>query len=55
MIRIFALFAAVGALASCAQYREPQANCFAFRASHGQAEPECIFTPLQAPEDGIDI
>ncbi|MBY6120419.1 hypothetical protein KUV64_14895 [Mameliella alba] len=54
MIRIALLFAMLCALASCAQYREPEANCFAFRASHGQADPECTFTPLQTPEDGVD-
>ncbi|WP_174147561.1 hypothetical protein [Leisingera sp. ANG59] len=55
MIRILALFVAFGALASCAQYREPQANCFAFRASFDEAEPDCVFTPIGNPEDGIDV
>ena len=55
MIRILALFAAFGALASCAQYREPQANCFAFRAALDQAEPDCIFTPLGNPDNGVEV
>ena len=33
MTRILLLLAAFGALASCAQYQEPQANCFTFLAS----------------------
>jgi len=28
MTRILLFFSALGALASCAQYQEPQANCF---------------------------
>ena len=55
MIRILALFAAVGALASCAQYREPQANCFAFRASLDEADPDCVFTPIGNPDNGVDV
>lgn len=55
MIRILALFAAVGALASCGQYREPQANCFAFRASLDEAEPDCVFTPIGNPQDGVEV
>ena len=30
MTRILILIAALGVLASCAQYQEPQANCFTF-------------------------
>ena len=55
MIRILLLFAALGALASCAQYQEPKANCFAFRASLAAPEPDCIFTPLGAPEGGVEV
>ncbi|APX26148.1 MULTISPECIES: hypothetical protein [Salipiger] len=55
MIRILALFAAFGALASCAHYREPQANCFAFRASLDEAEPDCVFIPIGNPEDGVEV
>lgn len=49
MIRPLILFAALGLLASCAQYQEPQANCFTFRAAVAPAEPvtpDCIFTPM---------
>ena len=55
MIRTLALIATIGALASCADYGEPQANCFAFRASVAAAEPDCIFTPVGTPEDGVDV
>lgn len=55
MIRILALFAAFGALASCAQFREPQANCFAFRASLNEVESDCVFTPLGNPEEGVEV
>jgi hypothetical protein len=55
MIRILVLFALLGALASCAQHREPQANCFAFRASLNEVEPDCVFTPLGQPEDGVEV
>lgn len=46
------------ALASCAEYQEPQANCFSFLASLNMAEtpvPDCTFAPLGRPEDGIDV
>ena len=33
MIRILFLLAALGVLASCTQYQEPQVNCFTFLAS----------------------
>ena len=49
------LLAALGALASCAQYQEPQANCFTFLASTAPTAPDCIFTPLGAPERDIEI
>ena len=55
MIRTLALLAAIGALSSCADYREPKANCFAFRASLDAAEPDCIFTPVSNSEDGVDV
>ncbi len=55
MIRIALLFAMLSALASCAQYREPEANCFAFRAALDQDGPDCIFMPLESPEDGVDV
>ena len=47
--------AALGALASCAQYQEPQANCFTFLASTTAISPDCTFTPLGAPEGGIEV
>ncbi|WP_190325674.1 hypothetical protein [Salipiger aestuarii] len=58
MIRILLSLAALGLLASCAQYREPQANCFSFLASTGAAgatTPDCTFVPLGAAEGGIDV
>ncbi|MCT4575735.1 hypothetical protein [Donghicola sp.] len=55
MIRFLIFLAVFGALASCAQYQEPEANCFAFRASATPGEPDCIFTPLGAPEDGVEV
>lgn len=58
MIRILLSLAAFGLLASCAQYREPQANCFSFLASTGAAgatTPDCTFVPLGAAEGGIDV
>lgn len=57
MIRILLSLAALGLLASCAQYREPQANCFSFLASTsaGATTPDCTFVPLGAAEGGIDV
>ena len=58
MIRILLSLAALGLLASCAQYREPRANCFSFLAATGATgatEPDCHFAPLGAPEGGIDV
>ena len=58
MIRILLSLAALGLLASCAQYREPQANCFSFLASTGAAgatTPDCTFVPLGAAEGAIDV
>jgi hypothetical protein len=58
MIRILLSVAALGLLASCAQYREPQANCFSFLAqtsSAGATAPDCTFVPLGAAEGGIDV
>ncbi|WP_111734100.1 hypothetical protein [Roseovarius amoyensis] len=49
------LLAALGALASCTQYREPQANCFTFLASTAPVAPDCDFTPLGAPEGDIEV
>lgn len=58
MIRILLSLAALGLLASCAQYREPRANCFSFLAqtsAAGAPAPDCTFVPLGAPEGGVDI
>lgn len=52
MIRIFLSLAALGLLASCAQYREPRANCFSFLAA---TAPDCTFVPLGAAEGAIDV
>lgn len=55
MIRILLLLTALGALASCAQYQEPQANCFTFLASTTPIEPDCTFTPLGTPDRNIEV
>ena len=55
MTRILLFFSALGALASCAQYQEPQANCFTFLASTAPVAPDCTFTPLGAPEVEIEV
>ena len=55
MIRILLFFAALGALASCAQYQEPQANCFTLLASTAPVAPDCSFTPLGAPVGDIEV
>jgi len=55
MIRIFLTVAALGALASCAQYQEPQANCFTFLASTAPVAPDCTFTPIGASEGDIEV
>ncbi len=55
MTRILFLLAALGALASCTQYQEPQANCFTFLASTAAISPDCTFTPLGTPEGDIEV
>ena len=55
MTRILLLLAAFGTLASCAQYQEPQANCFTFLASTAPVAPDCTFTPLDAPEGDVEV
>jgi hypothetical protein len=55
MTRILLFLAALGALASCAQYQEPQANCFTFLASTAPTAPDCSFTPLGGPEGDIEV
>ncbi|GKY90031.1 MULTISPECIES: hypothetical protein [Roseobacteraceae] len=55
MTRILFLLAALGALASCTQYQEPQANCFTFLASTAPIASDCSFTPIGAPERDIEV
>jgi hypothetical protein len=55
MIRILLAVTSLGALASCAQYQEPQANCFTFLASTAPVAPDCSFTPLGAAEGDIEV
>ena len=55
MIRILIALAALGALASCTQYREPQANCFSFLASTAATAQDCYFAPLGAPEGDVEV
>ena len=49
------LLAALSAVASCAQYQEPQANCFTFLASTAPVAPDCTFTPLDTLVGDIDV
>ena len=55
MTRILLFLTALGALASCARYQEPQANCFTFLASTAPVAPDCTFTPLGAPEGDVEV
>lgn len=55
MTRILILLTGIGVLASCAQYQEPQANCFAFRAAVAPVATDCIFTPMNVPEGDIAV
>ena len=55
MIRILLAVTSLGALASCAQYQEPRANCFTFLASTAPVAPDCSFTPLGAAEGDIEV
>lgn len=55
MTRTLLILTLLSTLASCAEYREPQANCFAFRAAVAPADDDCIFTPLGAPEGDIAV
>ncbi len=50
MKRMILILVATGALSACAQYREPQANCFGF-LPFGQAALDCDFAPLGGPEN----
>ncbi|MEQ8496619.1 MAG: hypothetical protein RLW42_20580 [Gammaproteobacteria bacterium] len=55
MTRNLVLLAALSALASCAQYQEPQTNCFTFQASTAAVAPGCSFTPLGALEGEVEV
>lgn len=55
MKRTLTLLAALGVLASCAQYQEPQASCFTFLAAVAPVAPDCIFTPMNGSEGDIAI
>ena len=55
MTRIFVLLAGLSVLASCAQYQEPQANCFSFLAAVAPVEPDCNFTPMGDVEGDIEV
>ena len=55
MTRILVLLAGLSVLASCAEYREPQANCFSFLAAVVPVEPDCQFTPLGDVEGDIEV
>ena len=50
MKRMILILVAIGALSACAQYREPQANCFGFLQG-GPVSLECDFAPLGGPEN----
>ena len=55
MTRILILIATLGSLASCTQYREPQANCFTFLAAVAPVDPDCAFTPIGAPGGDFEV
>lgn len=55
MTRTLILFTVLGMLASCAQYQEPQANCFTFLAAAAPVAPDCIFTPMNGSEGDVAV
>jgi|TARA_R110002124_G_scaffold213296_1_gene379423 hypothetical protein len=55
MTRPLILIAALGMLTSCAQYQEPQANCFTFLAAVAPVDPDCTFTPIDVSEGDIEV
>ncbi|PYG27346.1 hypothetical protein [Pelagimonas varians] len=55
MTRTLVALAVLGFLASCAQYQEPQANCFTFLAAVAPVDPNCNFTPLGTLEGDIAV
>ena len=54
MTRPLILIGALGVLASCTQYQEPQANCFTFLAAVAPVGPDCLFTPIDGSEGDIE-
>ena len=48
-MKILTLVLLLCAVAACSEYREPQANCFAF-VSQGPAPLECDFGALGGPD-----
>ena len=55
MTRPLILICALGMLASCAQYQEPQANCFTFLAAVAPVAPDCTFTPINGSEEDVAV
>lgn len=55
MTKLLILICALSVLASCAQYQEPQANCFTFLAAVAPVESDCIFTPVNGLEGDIEV
>ncbi len=55
MTRTLLVLAVFGVLASCAQYQEPQANCFTFLAAVAPVDPDCNFTPFGTSEGDIEV
>jgi hypothetical protein len=53
MTRILVFIVALGALASCAQYREPRANCFSL-VTRGPALHDCDFEPFGGGPESMD-
>ena len=53
MIRFLVLLLVLGSLASCEQYREPQANCFNL-VSRGPTSLDCDFEALDGAPDITD-
>ena len=55
MTRTLFIFVGLFALASCAQYQEPKANCFSFLAAVAPIEPDCAFAPVYGPEGDVEV
>ncbi len=53
MIRVLVTLIVLGSLASCEQYREPQANCFNL-VSRGPTSLDCDFEALENAPDIAD-